>query len=202
MDNQSAKKAAKPVKKASSNTGTKRKVKAKNSKGLVKKAAPKRAVIPAPSNDTPAGKDTGKKISKILTPKNFEESLGTIVSLRNFCKNCLRYVQQADNLLDTLFVMGNSLQESGVLKKLSESKGKNLNSSDFTNILMALMNTPVGAGLFKRLSGGGEATQESAPATTPAQTVSTEQPAIAGAPPRTAPPAAQPPRLPPGPYYM
>lgn len=192
MDNQLAKKSVtKPVAKSAAGKGTKRKVLAK--KNTVKKAVPKKTAVSTPSSSTPTsketGKKTGKKFSKLLTPKNFEESLGTIVSLRTFCKNCLRYVQQADNLLDTLFVMGNSLQDSGVLKKLSEFKGKNLNTGDFTNILMALMNTPVGAGLFKRLSGG-DTTTEEAPAPNPAQTVSVEQP------------AAQPPRLPPGPYAM
>ncbi len=192
MDNQPVKKTvAKPVTKSTAGKGTKRKVLAK--KNTVKKSSPKKAAVSTPSSSTPTNKETRNKFGKLLTPKNLEESLGTIVSLRTFCKNCLRYVQQADNLLDTLFVMGNSLQDSGVLKKLSEFKGKNLNTGDFTNILMALINTPVGAGLFKRLSGG-DTTAEAAPAQTPeqspAQTVSAVQP------------AAQPPRLPPGPYAM
>ncbi len=195
MDNQPVKKSGeKKVTKSTAGKGTKRKVLAK--KNTVKKSAPKKAAVPSPSSDTPSNKETSNKFSKLLTPKNFEESLGTIVSLRTFCKNCLRYVQQADNLLDTLFVMGNSLQDSGVLKKLSESKGKNLNTGDFTNILMALMNTPVGAGLFKRLSGGDstpEAVPTQPPAQSPAQTVSAEHPVAQ---------IAQPPRLPPGPYAM
>jgi len=109
-----------------------------------------------------AGAAKGKGIStealgglgKALSPKNIEESLGSIVSLRSFCKQCMKYVQQADTLLDTLFVTGNSLKESGVLSKLAESKGKNLNTSDFTNILMALMNSPMGNNIFKKLGSG------------------------------------------------
>ncbi len=70
-------------------------------------------------------------------------------SLRNTVKNWLQYLQQADQILDTLFITSNSLKETGVLDKLVKSRGKNLSTEDFTNILMALMNTPLGAQLLK-----------------------------------------------------
>ena len=131
----------------------------------------------ASSSSSTASPSTPKKEapswSKILSPKNMEESLNTISTLRNFCKQCIRYVQQADGLLDTLYVTTNSLQESGILKKLSESKGKNLNSADFTTMLMALMNSPLGNSFFKRLTGGdndgNESTEKAPELTAPAQ---------------------------------
>ena len=111
--------------------------------------------------------------SKILSPKNMEESLTTISTLRNFCKKCIQYVQQADGLLDTLYVTTNSLQESGVLKKLSETKGKNLSSADLTTMLMALMNSPLGNSFFKRLtSGDGGSADNASDTTTTAQNTS------------------------------
>ncbi|MCY0876862.1 MAG: hypothetical protein OWT28_11420 [Firmicutes bacterium] len=141
-------------------------------------------------------------LGKALSPKNIEESLGSIVSLRSFCKQCMKYVQQADTLLDTLFVTGNSLKESGVLSKLAESKGKNLNTSDFTNILMALMNSPMGNNIFKKLgSGDGEAASDgSAESTvTPAASQAATASAIVTRPARVPSAVQQPGRpLPPG----
>ncbi len=101
-----------------------------------------------------------------MSPKNMEESLTTISTLRNFCKKCIQYVQQADGLLDTLYVTTNSLQESGVLKKLSETKGKNLSSADLTTMLMALMNSPLGNSFFKRLTNGDGGSADNASDTT------------------------------------
>lgn len=120
----------------------------------------------------------GLNLNRLLSPGNLEESLGTIVTLRGFCKKCLKYVNQADNLLDTLFVTTNSLKETGVLKKLAESKGKNLNSGDLTNILMALMNSPLGNNVFQRL--GGSEKKESPP---PAQAAVPAAPQNGAAPP-------------------
>lgn len=146
-------------------------------------------------------------LGKALSPKNIEESLGSIVSLRSFCKQCMKYVQQADTLLDTLFVTGNSLKESGVLSKLAESKGKNLNTSDFTNILMALMNSPMGNNIFKKLGSGDAQTSEEPAATTvtpaTARTAATASTPVvrAGQPVNTAAPQAQPRPLPPGAGY-
>ena len=139
---------------------------------------------------TPTSPKTDKpNWGKILSPKNMEESLTTISTLRNFCKQCIRYVQQADGLLDTLYVTTNSLQESGLLKKISESKGKNLNSGDFTTMLLALMNSPLGNSFFKRLTGG-----DSGNSDTPATPSAVTPPAPSTVPqlPASAPPTAPP----------
>lgn len=120
-------------------------------------------------------------LGKLFAPKNFEQSMQSINGLREFCKQCAKYVSQADTLLDTLFVTGTSLKESGLLQKLTESKGKNLSTADLTTILMALMNSPMGAGIFKRLSGGdGETTQTETtqPAAQQAATAPVSQPAL------------------------
>ncbi len=133
-------------------------------------------------------------LGKLLTPKNFQESMNSITSLRGFFKQVSKYVQQADNLLDTLFVTANSLQESGVLKKLAESKGKKLGTSDLTNILMALMNSPLGSNIFKRMGSGDDAKAEE-PAQTQTVTAQSAPPATsprpAGGPPMALPPAPQ-----------
>ncbi len=152
-------------------------------------AAPKAATSPDSSGNL-------GNLGKILTPKNFQESMNSITSLRGFFKQVSKYVQQADNLLDTLFVTANSLQESGVLKKLAESKGKKLGTSDLTNILMALMNSPLGSNIFKRIGSGDEAKAEE-PAQTQTVTAQAPPPATSpAAPPRPAggpPPMALPP---------
>ena len=96
-----------------------------------------------------------------------EDSLNTISTLRNFCKRCIRYVQQADGLLDTLYVTTNSLQESGLLKKLAETKGKNLNTADLTTMLMALMNSPLGNSFFKRFTSGADTSDNTTEVTAP-----------------------------------
>lgn len=123
-------------------------------------------------SSTPSSKNSTPNWSKILSPKNFEESMTTISTLRNFCKNCVKYIQQADGLLDTLYVTSTSLKESGILKKLSESKGKNLNTTDLTTLLLALMNTPLGSNFFKRMTGGNDDSETPATTTEPAKQIS------------------------------
>ncbi|MFD1675857.1 hypothetical protein [Alicyclobacillus fodiniaquatilis] len=115
---------------------------------------------------TPA-KKTKKtpSLSQLLTPKNMQETMKTVGNLRGMVKNWLGYLQQADRVLDTVFVTTTSLKESGVLDKLVKQRGKNLSTDDFTSILGALMSSPLGANLFK---GGGD--EEEEPTATPAQT--------------------------------
>ncbi|WP_067930282.1 hypothetical protein [Alicyclobacillus kakegawensis] len=114
--------------------------------------------LPAPRreragvNTRPANRD----LAKLLSPKNLQESLKTVGTLRNFVKNGLNYLQQADRLLDTLYVTSNSLRESGVLDKIIKNRGKNLNTEDFTNILMAFLNSPLGSRVLKEGDGGGK----------------------------------------------
>jgi hypothetical protein len=98
---------------------------------------------------TPSVPPKANNLSKLFSAKSLQESLKSVGSLRNTVKNWLQYLQQADQILDTLFITSNSLKETGVLEKLVKSKGKNLSTEDFTNILMALMNTPIGAQFFK-----------------------------------------------------
>lgn len=119
-------------------------------------AAGKRRPKSAEKPSLPAKVNKGN-LSKLLNPKNLQESLKSIGNLRGSVKTWLGYLQQADQLLDTLFITSSSLKETGVLEKLVKSKGKNLNTEDFTNILMALMNTPMGAQLFK---GNGDSNTE------------------------------------------
>lgn len=98
-----------------------------------------------------AGGTTKKKrsLSNLLTPENLQESLKSVGSLRNMVKSGLGYLQQADRMLETLHTTSNSLRESGVLDKIIKQRGRNLSTEDFTNILMALMSSPIGGQLFK-----------------------------------------------------
>lgn len=125
---------------------------AKKMGGAVRKA-PRRPPRPAAVEKSP-GKDALGGLGKLLSPKNFDQSMDTIANLRALCRQCVKYVQQADSVLDTLFVTGSSLKETGVLKKLAESKGKNLSTDDLTNILLSLMNSPIGATIFQRMGSG------------------------------------------------
>ncbi len=127
------------------------------------KKRPQRKSAAAKRRSAPAKPETNKSkgnLSKLLSPKNLQESLKTVGNLRTMVKNWMQYLQQADQLLDTIFLTSNSLKETGVLDKLIKSKGKNLKTEDFTNILMALINSPVGAHLFKSDDSGQTGTDE------------------------------------------
>ena len=137
---------------------------AKKMGGAVRKT-PRRSPRPPAAEKAP-GKDALGGLGKLLSPKNFDQSMDTIANLRSFCRQCVRYVQQADSVLDTLFVTGSSLKETGVLKKIAESKGKNLSTDDLTNILLSLMNSPIGATIFQKMSGSKDASDGSKGAAT------------------------------------
>ena len=142
---------------------------AKKMGGAVRKA-PRRSPRPSSVEKNP-GKDALGGLGKLLSPKNFNQSMDTIANLRSFCRQCVKYVQQADSVLDTLFVTGSSLKETGVLKKIAESKGKNLSTDDLTNILLSLMNARIGATIFQKMSGGkgaSDGSKDEAPALPPA----------------------------------
>lgn len=118
----------------------------------VKKKPKKNAV----ATQAPAKASTkGNSLSKLLSPENLQETLKSVGTLRGQVKNWLRYLQQADQVLDTVFVTSTSLRESGVLDKIIKQRGKNLSTEDFTNILVALMNSPAGSQIFKSFAGGG-----------------------------------------------
>lgn len=104
----------------------------------------------------PAQAKAGNKApapSQLLTPKNMQDTLKTVGNLRNMVKNWLNYLQQADKMLDTFYVTTGALKESGVLDKLLKFKGRNLTTEDFTNILAALLSSPLAEGFLKG-SGG------------------------------------------------
>lgn len=86
-------------------------------------------------------------------------------NLRGMVKNWLGYLQQADRMLDTIFVTTGSLKESGVLDKLVKYRGKNLSTDDYTSILSALMASPLASGFLKgddHEAGEGQAEQSAA----------------------------------------
>ncbi|MCI0183317.1 MAG: hypothetical protein OWR52_10915 [Acidibacillus sp.] len=145
----------------------------KNASGKKRTASSKAITKSTPSDSV------GHGLGDMLSPKNFKESMNTISTLRGWSKQVAKYVHQADNLLDTLFITANSLQESGVLKKLSETKGKNLSTGDLTSILMALMNSPLGNTVFKKLGGNDSASDESKSADSSEITPVSETPAPA-----------------------
>lgn len=132
--------------------------------GAVKKTGPAKKKSLTQGSGQPAGK-TGKKssgLSNLLTPEHIQDSLKSVGTLRKSLKSWLNYLQQADQMLETIYVTSNSLKETGVLDKLIKQRGKNLTTDDFTNILIALMNSPVGSQVLK--GSGGDSSAE-----TPAQ---------------------------------
>jgi hypothetical protein len=150
---------------------------------LAKSRTARRKGAPAKRKQTSAAKPTqappaAKKstsLSQLLTPKNLQESLKTVVNLRSTVKNWLQYLNQADQMLDTLFITSSSLKESGVLEKLVKHKGKNLTTEDFTNILIAFMNSPLGGHLLKG-AGGGQSQDDQAQTQAQAQGQAQSQP--------------------------
>lgn len=124
-----------------------------------------------------AGAARSKKnsnISQLFTPKNLQETVKTVTSLRGMVKNWLGYLQQADRMLDTVYVTTGSLRESGVLDKILKNRGRNLTTEDYTSILAALMASPLGSGLLKGgggndEDGGNGATERASAPSQPAQ---------------------------------
>gem|GEM_PF-4757654 len=102
---------------------------------------PSAAAVPA--------KRKSRGLGSFFTADNIQESLKQVNNLRSLVKNGLGYLQQANEVLETLSSASNSLRETGVLDKLIKGRGKNLTTEDFTNILVALMNSPAGSRMFK-----------------------------------------------------
>jgi hypothetical protein len=122
-------------------------------------------------------------LSKLLSPENIQETIKSVGNLRTQVKKWMVYLQQADQVLDTIFVTSNSLRETGVLDKIVKQRGKNLSTEDFTNILVALMNSPAGSQLLKSVGGGGNEGEAEEPVASPAgQGVVDGQPAAASKP--------------------
>lgn len=138
--------------------------------------------------------------SQLLTPKNMQDTLKTVGNLRNMVKNWLNYLQQADKMLDTFYVTTGALKESGVLDKLLKFKGRNLTTEDFTNILAALLSSPLAENFFKgsgdRAEASGQASEAQGSAQAP-QTGPAPQPSAPQQPPQPAPQAQGPVYAPP-----
>ncbi|WP_062308580.1 hypothetical protein [Alicyclobacillus sendaiensis] len=135
--------------------------------------------------------------SQILTPKNMQDTLKTVGNLRNMVKNWLNYLQQADRMLDTFYVTTGALKESGVLDKLIKFKGRNLTTEDFTNILAALLSSPLAEGFFKGAGGSGTGGDSGSAHETGGSAQSAQSAANAASPIQAPPQAPQPP----GPTY-
>jgi hypothetical protein len=130
--------------------------KPKANKPVAKRKPPTLRETPKVPSKTTAKKASG--LAKLFSGDNISETVKTVGNLRGVVKNWVQYLNSADQMLDNLFVTTNSLRETGVLDKLVKQKGKNLNTDDYTNILMALMNSPIGGQMLKGLGGGkGEA---------------------------------------------
>jgi len=128
---------------------------------LRKSAKPRRSSQPAPRGrrQVPLPGAASFPSLKLPSPKSptfYEDSVRSMSSLRKLCKQCMGYVQKADGWLDSLHGVGSHLHREGVLPKISQGKIKDLTTSDWTTLLMALMNSPL-AGL---LLGGGDAKKE------------------------------------------
>ncbi|MBE3552363.1 MAG: hypothetical protein IMX06_05830 [Kyrpidia tusciae] len=138
------------------------------------KSSPRSSRVPAPRSRTPSparksGRSPGtvKKSLKAdppatlpsvrLSPRFIQDSINSLGNLRKLTKQALQYVQQADTMIETLFSTANSLNESGILQKLIQHRGRNLSTADLAAILGALLNSPIGNRLFERIGGDGQA---------------------------------------------
>ncbi|MBX6352063.1 MAG: hypothetical protein IRZ10_01910 [Thermoflavifilum sp.] len=91
------------------------------------------------------------RFGQLFGGAGLQDSLKTVGNLHGMVRKGLNYLQQADQILETVVVTGNSLKETGILDKLTKRRGKDLTTDDFTNLLIALMNSPVGHRFFKSL---------------------------------------------------
>ena len=151
-------------------------------KPKARRPAGKASNLPAAKSGTSSSGKSGS-LSKLLSPENIQETIKSVGNLRTQVKKWMVYLQQADQVLDTIFVTSNSLRETGVLDKIVKQRGKNLSTEDFTNILVALMNSPAGSQLLKSVGGGGNEGEAEEPVASPAgQGVVDGQPAAASKP--------------------
>lgn len=120
--------------------------------------------LPSTQSSTSKGK---MSLSKLLAPENLQDTMKSVGTLRTQVKKWMGYLQQADQVLDTVFFTTNSLKDTGVLDKLVKQRGKNLSTEDFTNILVALMNSPAGSQILK--SWGGDSEESTEAVSEPAQ---------------------------------
>ncbi|ASS73761.1 hypothetical protein CIG75_01415 [Tumebacillus algifaecis] len=88
------------------------------------------------------------------SPTFYEDSIKSMGQLRNFCKQCVTYMQRADTMFDALHGMGSNLHSAGVLPKLMKGNVKGLTTGEWASILMAFLNSPLSGALLG--GGGGE----------------------------------------------
>lgn len=86
------------------------------------------------------------------SPTFVEDSIKSIGQLRTLCKQCMTYMQRADQIFDGLHGVGSHLHSAGVLPKLMQGNVKELTTGEWAAILMALLNSPLSGAL---LGGGG-----------------------------------------------
>jgi hypothetical protein len=91
------------------------------------------------------------------SPTFLEDSLKSIGQLRSFCKQCMTYVQRADQMFDALHGVGSHLHQAGVLPKLMKGNIRELTTGDWAALLMAILNSPLSGVLL----GGGRQEQAS-----------------------------------------
>ncbi|TCP57623.1 hypothetical protein EV586_10267 [Tumebacillus sp. BK434] len=99
------------------------------------------------------------------SPTFVEDSIKSIGQLRNFCKQCMGYMQRADQIFDGLHGVGSQLNSAGVLPKLMQGNVKELTTGEWAALLMALLNSPLSGALLGgggSGGGGGEGEQQAA----------------------------------------
>ncbi|PWK16380.1 hypothetical protein [Tumebacillus permanentifrigoris] len=94
------------------------------------------------------------------SPTFAEDSIKHLSTLRQLCKKYTGYMSRADQLFDSLHGVGSHLHKEGVLPKVIGGKFKDMTTSEWTTLLMALMNSPL-AGMFLSTAGGGDAKKSS-----------------------------------------
>jgi hypothetical protein len=97
------------------------------------------------------------------SPTFYEDSVKTMGSLRNLCKQGLTYMQRADQLFDGLHGFGSHLHQTGVLPKIAKGKLKDMTTGEWSALLMALLNSPLSGFLLgggPGTGGGGQAPAE------------------------------------------
>ena len=126
-------------------------------KKTVKKTTTKKKTSAAPAKKTriplPGGASFPSfQLPNPKSPTFYDDSVRTMTNLRKICKQCVGYMQKADQWIDHLHGFGSHLHKAGVLPKLSQGNFKDLSMDEWGSLLMALMNSPF-SGL---LLGGGE----------------------------------------------
>ncbi|MFD2170324.1 hypothetical protein [Tumebacillus lipolyticus] len=102
------------------------------------------------------------------SPTFYEDSIKSLGQLRSLCKQCVTYMQRADQMMDSLHGVGSNLHSAGVLPKLMKGNVKELTTGDWASLLMAFLNSPISGAIFGGGGGGASGESESA-AEKPAQ---------------------------------